>query len=51
MKEVLGDALTPEIKEAWAAAYEQLASMMINREDQLLEEADGWTDWRDFHIS
>jgi nitric oxide dioxygenase len=51
MKEVLGDALTPEIKEAWAAAYEQLASMMIDREDQLLEEADGWTDWRDFHIS
>ncbi|OCK77783.1 globin-like protein [Lepidopterella palustris CBS 459.81] len=51
MKEVLGDALTPEIAEAWAAAYWQLADIMINREQQLYDSTDGWTDWRDFRIA
>lgn len=51
MKEVLGDALTPEIEDAWAAAYWQLADVMIAREEQLYEEAEGWTDWREFRIA
>ncbi|MCJ1461274.1 hypothetical protein MMC28_011656 [Mycoblastus sanguinarius] len=51
MKEVLGHALTQEIHDAWAVAYKQLADVMINREAQLLKEADGWTDWRDFRIN
>lgn len=51
MQQVLGDALTPAIHEAWALAYRQLASIMIKREDQLLEGAHEWVDWRDFRIS
>lgn len=48
MKQVLGDALTPEIHDAWAVAYWQLARIMIDREKQLYDESAGWTDWRDF---
>lgn len=50
MGEVLGDALTPEIKDAWAAAYWQLADIMIGRENQIYQQSEGWTDWRDFKI-
>lgn len=50
MSEVLGDALTPEVLDAWAAAYKQLADIMIHREDQLLKQTHGWTGWRDFRI-
>lgn len=50
MGEVLGDALTPEIKQAWAAAYWQLADIMIGRERQIYQQAKGWTDWREFKI-
>ena len=50
MKEILGDALTPEIHDAWAAAYWQLANVMIGKEEELYKSADGWTDWRDFKI-
>lgn len=50
MKQVLGDALTPEIHDAWAAAYQQLANLMVKREDELLKEAGPWNDWRDFRI-
>ena len=32
MKEILGDALTEEIHDAWAVAYKHLANLMINRE-------------------
>lgn len=51
MAEVLGEALTPEIKDAWAAAYWQLADLMIGRENQIYEQSEGWTEWRDFTIS
>lgn len=51
MGEVLGEALTPEIKDAWAAAYWQLADLMIGRENQIYQQSEGWTDWRDFTIS
>ncbi|KAL1739579.1 globin-like protein [Schizophyllum fasciatum] len=50
MKEILGDALTPEIRDAWAAAYWQLANIMIDREAALYKSADGWADWREFKI-
>ncbi|KAF2137603.1 uncharacterized protein K452DRAFT_312213 [Aplosporella prunicola CBS 121167] len=50
MKEILGDALTPEIHDAWAAAYWQLANLMIGKEEELYKSADGWTDWREFKI-
>ena len=51
MKDVLGDALTEPLREAWATAYKQLADLMIGRESQLYDEADGWVDWRDFEIA
>lgn len=51
MGQVLGDALTPEIKDAWHAAYWQLADLMIAREGQLYRGSEGWTDWREFKIS
>ncbi|KAF1829530.1 globin-like protein [Decorospora gaudefroyi] len=50
MKAVLGDAATPEILEAWGAAYWQLANIMIGREDQLYRETSYWPDWKDFTI-
>ncbi|PSN60928.1 flavohemo protein [Corynespora cassiicola Philippines] len=51
LKEVLGDAATPDIMEAWGAAYWQLADIMIGREAQLYDEASNWGDWRDFRIA
>ncbi|KZF21579.1 flavohemo protein [Xylona heveae TC161] len=51
MKQVLGDALTPEIHDAWAAAYWQLANIMIDREAQLYKEGGDWTDWKKFKIA
>ncbi|KAK3068128.1 Nitric oxide oxidoreductase [Teratosphaeriaceae sp. CCFEE 6253] len=51
MGDVLGAALTEEVLEAWKAAYWQLANIMIKREEDLLQGADGWTDWRDFVIA
>jgi nitric oxide dioxygenase len=50
MQQVLGAALTPEILDAWKAAYGQLADVMIGREAKLYDEAEGWTDWRDMKI-
>lgn len=51
MGEVLGDALTPEIKDAWGTAYWQLADLMIARESQIYRQNEGWTDWREFKIA
>lgn len=51
MGQVLGDALTLEIGDAWGAAYWQLADIMIGRESQLYQESEGWTNWRDFKIA
>lgn len=48
---ILGDAFTPAIRDAWAAAYRQLANIMIGRECQLYSRFEGWTDWRDFRIA
>lgn len=51
MKEVLGDAVTPELLEAWKVAYGDLADIFIKREGELYKNAHGWTDWRDFRIA
>ena len=51
MKQILGDAFTLTIHDAWAQAYQQLANVMMKREDQLLGERPEWNDWRDFRIS
>ncbi|KAK2001724.1 globin [Colletotrichum falcatum] len=48
--EVLGDALTPEIAEAWTAAYAQLARVFIGREGEMYRDAGPWTGWRKFRI-
>ncbi|KAI0596927.1 flavohemo protein [Biscogniauxia sp. FL1348] len=47
---VLGDACTPEIAEAWTAAYAALADIFINREKQIYDTYDGWKGWRKFKI-
>ena len=51
IKEVLGNAFTPEIHTVWAVVYRQLADLMIGYEAQMYEETDEWTDWRDFLIA
>ncbi len=48
IKDVLGDAATPEIVEAWGAAYGQLASIMIGREAALAEAGAAQRGWRGF---
>lgn len=50
MKEVLGEAATEEILGAWAAAYWQLADIMIGREKALYDETAYWHEWQDFTI-
>lgn len=51
---VLGEAATPEILEAWGAAYQQLADVMIGREKQLYDEAaqqqGGWRGFKPFVV-
>ncbi|USP81549.1 globin-like protein [Curvularia clavata] len=51
MQTVLGDAATPDILEAWGAAYWQLANIMIAKEDELYKETSYWPDWEDFTIA
>lgn len=51
MKTVLGEAATPDIMDAWGAAYWQLANIMIGKEDSLYKSTHGWEDWKDFKIS
>jgi nitric oxide dioxygenase len=50
MQAVLGEAATPEIMDAWGAAYWQLADIMINKEKGLYEETEYWREWQDFTI-
>ncbi|KAK3346920.1 globin-like protein [Lasiosphaeria hispida] len=51
--QVLGDAATPPIVDAWTAAYGALAGVFIGREGQMYKanEADGWSGWRKFRIT
>ena len=49
---VLGPAVTPEVADAWTAAYAQLADIFIAREGELYEgfAKDNWPGWRRFRI-
>lgn len=48
--EVLGDAVTPEVAEAWTNAYNMLANILIDTEKGLYSGFNGWDDWRRFRI-
>jgi len=54
IKEVLGEAASPEIVDAWTAAYLQLASIMSGHEagiyNKKAAEQYGWTGWRPFVV-
>ncbi|CAM1504381.1 Fc.00g019720.m01.CDS01 [Cosmosporella sp. VM-42] len=49
--EVLGPAMTPQVKEAWEKAYWMLAKMLIGREAQLYRDFESWQGYRKFRIS
>lgn len=51
MKTVLGDAATPDIMDAWTAAYWQLANIMISKEDGMYSGTKDWAEWQDFKIA
>ncbi|KAF2830527.1 globin-like protein [Ophiobolus disseminans] len=51
MKTVLGEAATPDIMEAWGAAYWQLANIMIGKEIEMFKTTNGWDEWKDFKVS
>jgi nitric oxide dioxygenase len=49
--EVLGsEVITPDIKEAWVIAYDQLARIFIQVEQSLYREKKQWQQWRNFTI-
>ncbi len=54
IKEVLGDAATPELIDAWTAAYMQLADVLIGAEKAIYDKnavaEGGWTGWRFFKV-
>lgn len=54
IKEVLGDAATDEIINAWAEAYGVIAEVFINIEKEMYAEAenqeDGWSDYKNFKV-
>ena len=53
--EVLGDAVTTEVADAWTEAYGLLANICINREEELYQAAEsrpgGWRGTRPFVVS
>lgn len=55
IKEVLGDAATPELIKAWGEAYWFLADLLMEREADIREaieaQAGGWNGWRPFVIA
>lgn len=55
IKEVLGDAATPELIDAWTAAYMQLADVLIGAEKAIYDKnavaEGGWTGWRFFKVT
>lgn len=55
IEEVLGDAATEEILQAWGEAYWFLADLLIEREAAIRAEIEaqpgGWTDWRRFRVA
>lgn len=52
--EVLGEAATPALLDAWATAYTELATLMSGVEEDLYKQAatqpGGWTSWRSFIV-
>ncbi|CAM3092917.1 NO-inducible flavohemoprotein [Paenibacillus lupini] len=54
IKEVLGDAATDEILDAWAEAYGVIASVFISVEAEMYQEAEqqqgGWAGYRAFRV-
>lgn len=54
LRELLGDAFTPEIEAAWGAAYQQLADIFIKVEGDLYkanaEREGGWEGFRRFRL-
>lgn len=54
IKDVLQEAASEDILQAWAQAYGELADMLIGMERRLREEsashAGGWNDWRTFAV-
>lgn len=55
VKEVLGDAATDAVLNAWGAAYWHLANILIGREEEIYSSAEGatggWRGWRVFEIA
>jgi len=54
IRDVLGEAATDEIVAAWSAAYEQLARIFIDREQQIYDQHRrdyGWRDMKDFVVA
>ena len=55
ISEMLGTVATPALLDAWTAAYEQLASLMIGIEADLyanqVAKPGGWTGWRPFTVN
>ncbi|MEB0139288.1 MULTISPECIES: NO-inducible flavohemoprotein [unclassified Undibacterium] len=55
IREVLGAAASDELIAAWAAAYGQLADILIAEEQQLYLSATaksgGWSNWRSFRVA
>ncbi|BCJ87251.1 NO-inducible flavohemoprotein [Effusibacillus dendaii] len=55
IKDVLGDAATDEIIQAWAEAYNVIADAFISVEHDLYQQAEqqtgGWKDFRDFVVT
>ncbi|KAI1324414.1 globin-like protein [Xylariaceae sp. FL0255] len=47
---VLGNACTPEITEAWAAAYDALAHIFVSSEKHLYAGYEPWAGWRRFVV-
>ncbi|EHO11375.1 NO-inducible flavohemoprotein [Myroides odoratimimus] len=54
IKEVLGEAATEDIVQAWAVAYQQLADIMIGHEHKIYQakenEANNWIGWKTFTV-
>lgn len=50
IKEVLGNAATPDIMTAWAEAYKVIADIFISVEKQMYKEAQ-WDSWKPFTVT
>lgn len=55
IKEVLGDSATDNVIKAWTEAYQLLANICINREDDIYDEQiskiGGWNGFKNFNVS